>query len=144
MAPRHPQQTSALPPLPADMRREQAAQWERIDAALVPHLQRFLEQIERKRIEHATRVGWKPEQVGYLMVHSYRRRFLHVILADRDLDTGVPVAGLNARIFCYIEEKTGDIYKVSTDGKALEVPRGNVRDEDSAWRAITPFGVDSR
>ena len=44
----------------------------------------------RKRIEHATRVGWKPEQVGYLMVHSYRRRFLHVILADRDLDTGFP------------------------------------------------------
>lgn len=135
----------SLPPMPVEMRQEQAQHWAKVPAELRPHLERFIAQVERKRAEYAASVGWRPEQVGYLTVSTWRsRRFVRVLIADRDLQTGVPVPALNERIFAVIEKATGDIFKVSTDGKTLAGVRGNVRDEQSSWRAITPFGIESR
>lgn len=136
--------------MPDDMAAEQGAQWAKLEPRLALFLRAFLVLIDEKRAEHARRVGWLPPQAGYLSIYvprvsrgRDRRAFVHVLIADRDSETGVPVAGLNQRVFCYIERETGDIYKLS-QGKVMSGARGSIYDEASARRAVTPFGIESR
>jgi len=101
------------------------------------------------RTAHAERSGWHPNQVGYLTikVHTHTRpgarSYAHVLLSDRDIETGACVAGLNTRVFCYIDRATGDIIKVS-QGRVLRDARGSIFNDASVRRAITPFGIESR
>jgi hypothetical protein len=138
-----------LPGLPPDLATEQAIQWELVPHHLVTPLHVFLDMIMEVRASYAECVGWLPAQVGYALIKVPSRvrprckSYIHVLLADRDLETEVPVEGLNLRVFCYVDSTTGDIYKVSL-GKVLKDPRGNILDPVSAQRALTPFGIGSR
>jgi len=142
-----PATTPALPGLPPDLATEQAIEWERVAPSLVAPLRAFLDTIMEVRTAHAARVGWLPAQVGYLTIkvpfaRAGRRSFIHVMLGDRDLETDAPIEGCNLRVFCYVEQTTGEIFKVS-QGKVLKGARGSILNTKSARRAVTPFGIET-
>ena len=146
---RKPATPPALPGLPPDLATEQAIEWERVAPSLVAPLRAFLDHVMQVRTAHAARAGWLPAQVGYLVIkvpaqmRTGRRSYIHVMLGDRDLETDTAVGAKNLRVFCYVEQNTGEIYKVS-QGKVLADARGSILNETSVRRAVTPFGIESR
>lgn len=138
-----------LPPPPHAVREAQAHLLAGLDPEVADGLRRLLAAIEARRREHAARVGWHPAQAGWLYLRvsprprsaaSYRH-FVHVVIADRELETGA-TTDRNPRLFAMVDARTGELYKVSA-GRVVGSPRGSVLD-DSAVRAVTPFGVEHR
>lgn len=143
---------TSLPSLPIAIQRQQDEQFAQLEPKVAAALRGFLDLILEVRAEYGRKHGWRDPQVGYLMIDvqrparmfkgELRRRYVHVILADRDVETG-EATDRNPRVFCYVEATSGDIYKVS-GGKVTGPPRGSIFDLRPARRAITPFGTESR